>query len=418
MNKVSIITLGCKVNQVESEMIAEKLEGFGYDVSMGLNNSDIFVINTCAVTNEAERKSRNIVAKILKINPNPKIYVCGCSAENNPENFTQKGEIIKKVIGTKNKIQLADIIKNDNPIKPNNNITEIKRVTDRTRAVLWVQNGCNNFCTYCIIPYLRGREVSFPINEIKSEVNKLCKVSKEIVIAGINLSAYGKDIKGSDGLIEIARLFKNKENRFRFSSLEVNVITDEFLKELSTFDNFCDQFHLSLQSGSNNTLKAMNRHYTKEQYYDKVKLIRKYFPNAAITTDIIIGFPTETEDDFNESLEFVKQVNFSEMHIFPYSKRKGTVAEKFKNIATNISERVSKMTKIALFNKMNYIQNNLGTTHQVVIENIKNGYYLGHTKNYILCYIKSDIPLKSNTYQTVTLKEPFEDGATAEIVKM
>ena len=398
MNKVSIITLGCKVNQVESEMIAEKLEEFGYDVSMGLNNSDIFVINTCAVTNEAERKSRNIVAKILKINPNPKIYVCGCSAENNPENFTQKGEIIKKVIGTKNKIQLADIIKNDNPIKLNNNITEIKRVTDRTRAVLWVQNGCNNFCTYCIIPYLRGREVSFPINEIKNEVNKLCKVSKEIVIAGINLSAYGKDIKGSDGLIEIARLFKNKENRFRFSSLEVNVITDEFLKELSTFENFCDQFHLSLQSGSNNTLKAMNRHYTKEQYFHKVKLIRKYFPNAAITTDIIIGFPTETEDDFNESLEFVKQVNFSEMHIFPYSKRKGTVAEKFKNIATNVPERVSKMTKIALFNKMNYIQNNLGTTHQVVIENMKNGYYLGHTKNYILCYIKSDIPLKSNTY--------------------
>ena len=162
----------------------------------------------------------------------------------------------------------------------------------------------------------------------------------------------------------------------------------------------------------------MNRHYTKEQYFDKVKLIRKYFPNAAITTDIIIGFPTETEDDFNESLEFVKQVNFSEMHIFPYSKRKGTVAEKFKNIATNVPERVSKMTKIALFNKMNYIQNNLGTTHQVVIENMKNGYYLGHTKNYILCYIKSDIPLKSNTYQTVTLKEPFEDGATAEIVKM
>ena len=353
MNKVSIITLGCKVNQVESEMIAEKLEEFGFDVTMGLNNSDIFVINTCAVTNEAERKSRNIVAKILKINPNPKIYVCGCSAENNPENFTQKGEIIKKVIGTKNKIQLVNIIKNNSPIKSNNNATEVKRVTNRTRAVLWVQNGCNNFCTYCIIPYLRGREVSFPINKIKSEANKLCKLSKEIVIAGINLSSYGKDIKGSDGLIEIARLFKNKENRFRFSSLEVNVISDEFLKELSTFDNFCDQFHLSLQSGSNNTLKAMNRHYTKEQYFDKVKLIRKYFPNAAITTDIIIGFPTETEDDFNESLEFVKQVNFSEIHIFPYSKRKGTVAEKFKNIATNVPERVSKMTKIALFNKMN-----------------------------------------------------------------
>lgn len=416
MNKVSIITLGCKVNQVESEMIAEKLESFGFNVSMGLKASDIYVINTCAVTNEAERKSRNIIAKILKLNSTPKIYICGCSAENNPDKF-KKGDFVKKIIGTKNKVELADIILKDNLIEQKN-IKEIERVTDRTRAVLWVQNGCNNFCTYCIIPYLRGREVSFPIEEIKLELEKLCKVSKEIVITGINLSAYGKDIEGSDGLIEIARLFKGKENRFRFSSLEVNIITEPFLKELSSYNNFCDQFHLSLQSGSNNTLKHMNRHYTKEEYFEKVKLIRKYFPNASITTDIIIGFPTETEDDFNESLEFVKQVKFAEMHIFPYSRRKGTVAEKFKNIATNIPERISKMTKIALFNKMEYIKSNIGKTHQVVIENMKNDYYLAHTKNYILCYIRSNTPLESNTYQNVVIKEPFEDGAIAEIVKM
>lgn len=420
MKSISIITLGCKVNQVESEMLGEELEKHGYTVSMGLSPSDIYIINTCAVTNEAERKSRNIIAKILKLNNNPSIYVCGCSSENKPDSF-KKGDYVKKIIGTKNKLELVNSIITDDKSSPKSNYELDKfssRITTRTRADLWVQNGCNNFCTYCLIPYLRGREVSFPLDEVKQELERLCPLAKEIVITGINLSAYGKDIEGSDGLIEVARLFRGKENRFRFSSLEVNVITDKFLKELATFDNFCDQFHLSLQSGSNNTLKSMNRHYTKEEYLEKVNLIRKYFPNAGITTDIIIGFPTETEDDFEESLEFVNQVKFSEMHIFPYSKRNGTVAEKFKNIATNVAERVSKMTKIAIFNKEQFIKNNIGKVHQVVIENQKNGYYLAHTKNYILCYIKSDIPLESNTYEFVKILECYEDGAIAKIVKM
>lgn len=420
MKSISIITLGCKVNQVESEMLGEELEKHGYTVSMGLSPSDIYIINTCAVTNEAERKSRNIIAKILKLNNNPNIYVCGCSSENKPDSF-KKGDYVKKVIGTKNKLELVNSIITDDKSSPKSNYELDKfasRVTTRTRADLWVQNGCNNFCTYCLIPYLRGREVSFPLDEVKQELERLCPLAKEIVITGINLSAYGKDVEGSDGLIEVARLFRGKENRFRFSSLEVNVITDKFLKELATFDNFCDQFHLSLQSGSNNTLKSMNRHYTKEEYLEKVNLIRKYFPNAGITTDIIIGFPTETEDDFEESLEFVNQVKFSEMHIFPYSKRNGTVAEKFKNIATNVAERVSKMTKIAIFNKEQFIKNNIGKVHQVVIENQKNGYYLAHTKNYILCYIKSDKPLESNTYEFVKILECYEDGAIAKIVKM
>lgn len=415
MKKISIITLGCKVNQVESEQIAEKLEKYGYDVSMGLGASDIYVINTCAVTNEAERKSRNIMTKVLKLNPNASIYICGCSSENNPDNFT-KNPAVKKVIGTKDKISLAESIYNDDKSASELVSREyVSRVSNRTRADLFVQNGCNNFCTYCLIPYVRGREVSFPLDDIKKELEILEKTSSEIVVTGINLSAYGKDIPGSDGLIEIARLFKNSPARFRFSSLEVNVITDEFLKELMTFPNFCEQFHLSLQSGSNNTLKQMNRHYTKEKYFEKVNLIRKYFPNAGITTDIIIGFPTETDDDFAESLEFVKMVEFSEMHIFPYSRRKGTVAEKFTNIATNVPERVIKMTEIASINKQKFIEKNIGLTHEVIIENQKNGYYLAHTKNYILCYIKSEKSLESNTKLNVKILSIFEDGAIAEI---
>ena len=221
MKKISIITLGCKVNQVESEDIAEKLEADGYDVSMGLVQSDIYIINTCAVTNEAERKSRGIITKVLKINPNAKIYVCGCSSENDASKFN-KGEFVKGIIGTQNKMSLIEMIENDDEdfIK-NNSLKTIARVTDRTRATLWVQNGCNNFCTYCLIPYLRGREVSFPLSEIKKQIDTLSLQANEIVIAGINLSAYGKDLGNNDGLIEIARLFKNKKTRFRFSSLEV-----------------------------------------------------------------------------------------------------------------------------------------------------------------------------------------------------
>ena len=417
MKKISIITLGCKVNQVESEDLAERLESDGYDVSMGLGEiADIYIINTCAVTNEAERKSRNIITKILRLNKDAKIYVCGCSSENNADNF-KKGDFVKGIIGTNNKIQLADMIENDDDSFRNNiRCCSENRITDKTRADLWVQNGCNNFCTYCIIPYLRGREISFPLDEIEKKVRKLEKQAKEIVVTGINLSAYGKDIKGSDGLIEIARLFRNSNSRFRFSSLEVNVVTEKFLAELATFDNFCDHFHLSLQSGANNTLKSMNRHYTKEQYLEKVNLIRKFFPNAGITTDIIIGFPTETDEDFEESLAFAKAVDFSEMHIFPYSKRNGTVAEKFKNIAKNVPERVKRMTEQALAMKKEFIEKNIGKIFEVIVENKKGEYYMAHTKNFILCYIKSENALKSNMTVNVKIEKCHEDGAIAKII--
>lgn len=417
MKNIAIITLGCKVNQVESEQIAEELEKYGYNVSMGLIPADIYIINTCAVTNEAERKSRNIISKVRKLNPESKVYICGCSSENNPDKF-RKGDFVRTIVGNENKLELVYSIISDDHENACliNTSTEISRVSERTRATLLVQTGCNNFCTYCLIPYLRGREKSFPLAEIEKEIKILEKQANEIVITGINLSAYGKDIEGSDGLIEIARLFKNSQSRFRFSSLEVNVITDEFLKELSTYGNFCDQFHLSLQSGSNNTLKSMNRHYTKEAYLEKVEMIRKYFPNAGITTDLIVGFPTETEDDFNETLEFIKQVNFSDMHIFPFSLRSGTAAQHLKNIATNVAERVKIATAEAIKMKYDFITKNINKIHEVIIENQKNGYYLAHTKNYILCYIMSNKELKSNTKAQVRLTEIYEDGAKAGII--
>ncbi len=417
MKKISIITLGCKVNMVESENLAERLHKDGYLVSMGLAAADIYVINTCAVTNEAERKSRNIIAKVLKLNPDAKIYVCGCSSEHNADNF-KKGDFVKAIIGNSDKTKLADQIEaDDDEFVKSNKSCQNKRITTKTRADLWVQNGCNNFCTYCIIPFLRGREKSFPLKEIEKKVRELETCAKEIVVTGINLSAYGKDIKGCDGLIEIARLFKGSPARFRFSSLEVNVIDEKFLSELAGFDNFCEHFHLSLQSGSNNTLKAMNRHYTKEQYLEKVNLIRKFFPNAGITTDIIIGFPTETDEDFAESLDFAKAVNFSEMHIFPYSKRDGTVAAGFKNIAKNVPERVKKMTEQALKMRTEFIKKNKGKTFEVIIENQKEGFVMAHTKNFILCYIQTDEALLPNEVKKIKIIKPFKEGAIAKIIK-
>lgn len=414
MKKVAIVTLGCKVNQFESESLAENLEQLGYDVCMELCSADIFVLNSCAVTNEAERKSRNMVSKIKKLNPNAKIYVCGCAVVSNKEQFSSDCTVF---LQNNSKDNLVDIIVNDDPDVVACTPKEAERVTDRTRATLCVQTGCNNFCSYCLIPYLRGREKSFPLQEIERQAKKLSKLSNEIVITGINLSAYGKDIEGSEGLIEVARLFKNLPTRFRFSSLEVNVITEDFVKELATMSNFCDHFHLSLQSGSDRTLKFMNRHYTKQQYMQKVNLIRKYFPNAAITTDVIVGFPTETEADFEESLEFAKDVNFASMHIFPYSKRKGTAAEKFKNVATNVDERVKRMSALAEEMKEAYLTANLGKTFEVIIENKKDGMFLAHTKNYILCYIDTKLALHSNEKYMVRLVSIYKNGVLSEIVE-
>ena len=411
MKTVSIINLGCKVNQYESEKIAGILQASGFNVLFGLNSADIYVINTCAVTNEGERKSRNVITKLLKLNSNASVYVCGCASQNNSQNF-EKINNVKLVVGTQNKEKIAHQICIDNGVVCNSsNIL----ISNHTRAVLKCQDGCNNFCSYCIIPYLRGREKSRPLSELISELDNLQKNGvKEVVLAGINLSAYGKDLPDAS-FIDLAKMFENRPIRYRFSSLEVNVVTEELIKYLSTQSNFCDHFHLSMQSGSNDTLKKMNRHYTKEEYLSKVKLIRKYFSNASITTDVIVGFATETEEHFEESYQTCKKANFAQMHIFVYSKRAGTVAEKFKNVATNVKERATKLAKLNDINRNKYIKKNIGKTFTIITENQKEEYITGHTPNYIMCYVKGKYC--SNTELKVKLTKPYLDGAIAEVVE-
>ncbi len=396
--KVVVYTLGCKVSQYESDLIMEQLIKQGYEVSKTLEKADIYIVNTCAVTNEAERKSRGIVAKINKLNENARIIICGCASENSAEQFLGK-QNVSLILGTSNKNQIASILDKVGIYKQ-----EISKE---------YEEGCNNFCSYCLIPFIRGRSRSRDLDNIIKEANELAKTCKEIVVTGINMSDYRID--GKLALDKVMLALKDVKANIRISSLEVNVITKEFLDVLKSMPNFCPQFHLSMQSGCDRILKLMNRHYTVKEYLDKVKLIRQYFDNASITTDVIVGFPTETEQDFLETLETCKKANFFQMHIFPYSKRNGTKAEKMEQVDGNVvKERISRLNALNKQMHNDYLMQNIGKTSCVVTEQVEDGYVTGHSSNYIKTYLPNDTIL----YELVKVEftEIYKDGMKAKIV--
>ncbi|HAJ77490.1 MAG TPA: tRNA (N(6)-L-threonylcarbamoyladenosine(37)-C(2))-methylthiotransferase MtaB [Clostridiales bacterium] len=411
--KIVVYNLGCKVNQYESGTIKEELLKMGYDVTLNLEPADLYILNTCAVTGIAEKKSRAHIAKIAKLNPNAKVIVCGCASEHNKEQFLSKKNV-SAVIGTagKNKIpQILNEVGNLSTIIPLSYEDFLCNTTSRTRAYLKIQDGCNNFCSYCLIPYVRGRSRSRDLNSIVKEAEELSKTNKEIVLTGINMSDY--KIDGRLAFAELLNALKNNSCRIRISSLECNIVDDNLLKTMKEMPNFCPHFHLSMQSGCNRILKLMNRHYTKEEFIQKVNLIRSYFPNAAITTDVIVGFPTETEDDFAETVDTIKKVNFYEMHIFPYSKRDGTVASKMKMVDGNVvNKRVKILEDINTQNKANYISNQKEPLY-CLTESIEKDYVIGFTENYIKIYLPKTAPM----YQIVKVKvvKQFLDGALGEI---
>lgn len=418
MRTVSIITLGCKVNQYESLGLASELEKKGYTVNIGLIPADVFVLNTCAVTNESERKSRGLITKVLKLNPNAKVYVCGCSSQNNPQKFAEREGVVS-VIGTANKMRLVEMIEKDMRIIDNKMIDNYDEVyhpiRNRTRSYIKIQDGCNNFCSYCLIPYVRGRERSRKLEDIKAEIDQLEKVTKEVVLTGINMTNYGSDWNYEKTLEDVVKLFAGKSVRFRISSLEAKIISDEFLKTLKGLPNFCPHFHLSMQSGSNAVLRDMNRHYTKEEFLEKVQLIRKYFPHAGITTDVIVGFPTETEECFEETMQTVEKAHFTEMHIFPYSPRNGTVALRLKCVAKNVPERVKKITDLATKMRTEFIESEKGQELSVLVEEIIDDYAVGHSKNYIKCYIEDGKNIAPDSVVKVKIDEPYLDGAKVKL---
>ncbi len=415
--KASVITLGCKVNDVESGSIIRGLEELGYEVSRELCKADLYIVNTCAVTAEAERKSRQTVGKALKNNENAKIIVCGCASEKSPDDFLEKSENVVSVVGAQQKNRVLEIVKNgftDGFL--GKQLFQAKAYEEmplpeclKTRNFVKIQDGCNRFCSYCVIPYLRGRSRSRSLESARDEI--LQSRAFETVITGIDISDY-RDEKGRD-LADLMLAVKEADTRIRLGSMEVGLITPRFLDALKGLKNFAPQFHLSLQSGSSAVLKSMNRHYTREEYLQKCKMIYDAFENASITTDIIVGFPTETEEDFLQSVSIVEEAGFAQIHAFPYSPREGTNAyKKYKELPFAVKkERVERLIKAGEEQKRAYMQKFIGKRLRVVPERFIDGYTEGYLDNYIRVYVAGDIGKNPATVEIIGL---YQEGVRAE----
>ena len=412
--KISVLTLGCKVNKYESDALIFELKNRGFDANDKLEFADAYIINTCAVTNEAEKKSRQMIERAKKFNQNAKVFVMGCASQNRVNQFEEKG--VNFVIGTAGKKKLLDELENlgsklfDLPTQYEDDLYSAQTLS---RAFIKIQDGCNNFCSYCIIPYLRGRSRSRSLESIVNEVKKLPEYVNEIVLVGIDVSSF--EIDGKKGLATLLEKLDCFGKRLRLSSMEDNLVDEEFLQRLKNLKNFCPHFHLSLQSGSDGVLKKMNRKYTTSQFLESVNLIRKYFPFAGITTDVIVGFPTETEQQFEETLQFVQKVNFSQLHIFPYSQRSGTVASKlYKDLSGQVkTQRLKELEKVGNEMKLNFISKN--DSGKVLIEEQNNGLLEGYTENYIKCYCQGEAEV--GEVVDVKILKPYKQGCLCKIVK-
>lgn len=435
---VAFCTLGCKVNQYETNAMMQSFIEAGYEIVEFEERADIYVINTCTVTNMADKKSRQMLRRVKEINPDSILIAVGCyvqvakeKLEEIPEidlilGVNEKSEIVEYVeelIGTKKNtvIQVSDVAKQEEFIEFGP-IT----YTEKTRAVIKVQDGCNQFCSYCIIPYARGRIRSRRPEWVIKEITEIAKKGiKEVVLTGIHLASYGKDFtedmvsdishdlkyetdKKKFILIDLLEQIQTIEGieRIRLGSLEPTLITEEFVKRLSKLSKICDQFHLSLQSGCDETLKRMNRKYTTEEFEKGVELLRKAYPKVHLTTDVIVGFPAETEEEFQKTYTFLERIKFYKMHIFKYSPRSGTVAAKMLNqIDGNVKEaRSNLLMQLSDKNEAEYQKQYIGEQVEVLLEDREGEYIKGHTKNYMVVKIKTQRELE-NTIQKVTITE-------------
>ena len=399
MKKVALHNLGCKVNSYETEAMSQLLANAGYGIVSFSEKADVYIVNTCSVTNMADRKSRQMLHKAKKMNEGAIVVATGCYVQTASEKIAEDLSI-DIIVGNNKKKEIVEILQEYFKEHKKNYIIDINKtdeyedleiatVTEHTRAHLKIQDGCNNFCSYCIIPYARGRIRSRKMDSIKDELERLANNGfKEVVFTGINLSCYDDNGKK---LIDVIELAENTEGieRIRLGSLDPEVVTEEFAHRLSKVTKICPHFHLSMQSGCDTTLKAMNRHYTSEEYYNKCMLLREKFINPAFTTDVIVGFPQESDEDYATTREFVKKVGFSELHVFKYSRRDGTVAAKMIGQVdeTIKSKRSEDLISVGESLKENYRKEKIGEKVSVLFEEEKeiNGikYQVGHTKEYI-----------------------------------
>ena len=421
MKKVALHNLGCKVNAYETEAMQELLERHGYEIVPFQEGADVYIINTCTVTNMADRKSRQMLHKARKMNPDSIVVACGCYVQAKKDDIPEGIDI---VVGNNKKQNIVEILENyeREQNKEAGNVEEdgrkdaadtyqeildighekayedlhLSTAAEHTRAYIKVQDGCNQFCSYCIIPFARGRVRSRSRDSVLEEVKTLAANGyKEVVLTGIHLSSYGID--NDDNLLSLILAIHDVDGieRIRLGSLEPRIITEEFAQTISKLPKMCPHFHLSLQSGCDATLKRMNRRYTAEEYYEKCQLLRKYFHNPALTTDVIVGFPGETEEEFAESKAFVDKVDFYETHIFKYSRREGTKAAAMENqVPDQIkAKRSAELLELNRKKQAAYEEKLVGTTQEVLIEEkiVRDGEELqvGHTKEYVKIGVKN-----------------------------
>lgn len=416
--KVKIKTLGCKVNFVESLALEERLRKAGFEIADSDEEiCDVFILNSCSVTNESDKKSRQALSRNRKINPDNYSVIMGCYSQVSKDELLENKNV-NLVVGNKDKLDISYLMTLDKDKGEKvYDISKYREFEDlplhgtgeKTRGFIKIEDGCDNFCSYCIIPYARGRVRSRSIESIKKEASSLGETAKEIVITGIEVASYGKDLKDATLIDAIEAVHAAAPNvRIRLSSLEISVITDDFLRRLKSISQFCDQFHLSLQSGSDNVLKAMNRKYNKETFKKKVDLIRSYYPSAGITTDIIVGFPGETEEDHESTVQYLKDLKLSRIHIFPYSIRKGTKAADMEQVDGNIKiRRKNELEKLGEELQEEFKNSLLNKEEEVLIEERTKGFFTGYTRNYVKAEISCDEypDLKLNSVINVMLVE-------------
>ncbi len=407
MKKVAFITLGCKVNQYETNAMIQKFIEKGYDIVDYTEKADIYIVNTCTVTNMSDRKSRQMLRRVKEINPHAIVAACGCYAQVAKEQLEKISEI-DLILGNNEKKEIVKYIEEfiQKKEETNKKIEETEDVmhtlefvdfgnvtyTEKTRAFIKVQDGCDRFCSYCIIPYARGRVRSRKKESIISEIKSIAnKGIKEVVITGIHVASYGKDLKEEYKLIDLLEDINKIEGikRIRLGSIEPLLITEEFISRLVKLEKVCHHFHISLQSGCDETLKRMNRKYNIKEFKNIVNLLRKNYEDVILTTDIIVGFPGESEEEFNNTYKFLEKIKFYKMHVFKYSPRKGTKAAKMdKQIDGNIKEeRSKKLIDLSNKNEKEYNDTYLGKEVEVLFEEKKENIYKGHTKNYILVHL-------------------------------
>jgi len=429
MRSVSFCTLGCKVNQYETEAMEKLFLNAGYEVKAFNEKCSIYVINTCTVTSMGDRKSRQMIHRAAKQNPEALIAVVGCYSQVSPEEV-KKMDGVGLVLGTKERSRIVELCEKQLELKEQsvlvNDIMKERQYEDmwvssyssKTRAFVKIEDGCTEFCTYCIIPYARGPVRSRDIEKIVEEVTALASNGfTEIVLTGIHLASYGKDHKECK-LLDVIKAVSAVSGikRVRLGSLEPRVLTEEFIKEISKIEKMCNHFHIALQSGCDQTLKRMNRKYTTSEYKKSVDLLRKYFDNPAIATDIMVGFPGETEEEFYTSLKFAIDLKLADAHVFAYSNRKGTKADKMENqVEKSVKEKRSKEMIAALKQtQKEYLEGYVGKTCEVLFEQeIKEGIYEGHMTNYVKVHIRSSEDL-SGRFINVKIKSVKGDYLIAE----